>query len=363
MGEVTTIPKKYVVTGTERPQNPFEGQIFVDSNTGATEQYINGSWTSITADLDPVRNMMLDQAVDIAELNYAQGLNADSSDNIFVDPFVDMSKIASSSNVNITTGQNGNINLKEISYEGFEDSSNGFPGRSNTISYEGNYSAYAEGQNSTTNFDWNSNPPAIEIHFYYETLPYYNAGFRIIDTNNDFKGVFEIDDTGNISIPNSGTSLATKTWHKIELNFDWPNDTVEIIVNGNSEGTIGISAIEELQNLNMFIRDNGGGMKTYWDAIESKSYSSGTVTSTTIDKGFTPSSLQIDADIVTDSDTTVELEAYDGNGNKTTWTESELGDKKSVAFTDPSFQVDVLPSTSDSSKTPTVNDYGLNVIK
>jgi len=335
---------RMVLSATSGLFDQFKDVTNLDGSAGSSGQFLKTDGSNLTfekPDLTDLQEQLLDQAVDIAELNYAQGLNADNRENVFVDPFVDTSKISSSSGTNVITGTNGRVELD-------------FEQKGTALS-----TTYSPYQYSQDNF----HGMVINPNLYLDAIE------LTIDSN--------VESFSQLSIYGADVD---KT---VDISSKSPGDAVKVFVNLSSgtDYAVTIDATYRAQSSSPYSDSStgldvlGGTRSRTNTSPENYAYSvhtfkgfsghvsNGTLTSIVIDKGYTPSSLQIDADIVTDADTTVEIEAYDGNGNSITWTESELDDEKTVSFSDSSFKIDVRPSTSDSSKSPTVNDYGLKVNK
>lgn len=47
-----TIQRKFIVTQDEKPKGAFEGQIWVNTETGVTSQYIDGEWEELGLEID-----------------------------------------------------------------------------------------------------------------------------------------------------------------------------------------------------------------------------------------------------------------------------------------------------------------------
>lgn len=356
---------------------PPDGEWIIVDNNGemtAGKQLINLSETQ------------LELINDIAQNRFAQGLNASSFDQIFYDIFVDESKIAQASNINISTGQNGAITLTEPKIDGFEDGdytndpewTESFDQDTltvqNNVVYEGNYALKLKDSQIELVEDLSPQGNTITAQVYLnskvgdlEFFNWNNGGLDEVIVKSNGSGGLDLKT--NNSSENAVSDYPTSEWIKIILEFD-NSGNVSLTLEDSSGNQLGDTNFIPWSNISNFDRlrlRNNTLNEIFYDNIQygkRRTYpSNGTVTSTTIDKGFTPSSLQIDADIETGPDTTVSVKAYDGNGNTVQFSESELGTEKTVSFSDSTFQTDVELSTQNGSKTPIVNDYGLKVVE
>lgn len=344
---------------------------------------------------NPLRNSLLDFAVDIAELNYAESLDADSRDQIFVDPFVDSTRISSTNGVVVTTGQKGYATISDNLITDIEDvesgstrldweSNSGLSINSNSEMY-GEYSL--EGQGGSVDADRTfeeglKSGDSFKISVKLQELPDYQH-FQIALRDSAGESLFTLRGNSNYDLESSysGNIIVSDAFslnETIDFEFvpDLENETYDVYIDGTLEASdvpiqnsswtpekldwlsIGSASGSQSFYIDEFTTNGKfGGGTTNSDTIQ------GTLTSISINKGFTPSAIQLDADIETDNDTSVSARLYDGNGNEVNISESEFGEQIDVPFSDSSFNAELELTTSNTSKKPNVNDYGIDIIK
>lgn len=299
-----------------------------------------------------LRDSLLDYAVDIAELNYAQNLNADSRDNIFVDAFVDNSKISSTTNLAVDLGQNGFIELDTTSTGSSNQFSYSDSANSSDIDLRTDVTAKTSGIVDYVKVaHWQDSTNDITVQIIGED------GEVIAEVTNESVNDYSLT---TVSFSKSDYSRLIKPNETFTVNYQIAGQDKGLFYHTTQKSTD--KALFSISNQRLGYGDTSSTIQGF-SFSEYEYYSTGSATSTVIDKGYTPSSVQVDADSVTGADTSVALRVYDGNGNSTTISESQFGDEISVSFSDSSFNADMELNTSDASKTPKLNDYGLNIIK
>ena len=257
------------------------------------------------------QKLMLQILNDIAENRAANNLNPQTYENLFFDAFVDSSKIASSSNVNITTGQNGNIKL------------------------------------DTGVIDNNNNQYNITSEDSWEVAHTYNTS-RIINRV-------------NATAYNSESGFAVY----VRVKFIY-SDGSDYLSSQNTIGDAGLKTVsisnpnpsKTVETVNVEFRDSGGNL----DYLESSELigllSSGSVTYTVKSLDTPPDTIQVYSDYQ-DNGQTLEYVISDGNGNSKTVSMSEIGDSIDVSFTGTNMTVD-LNFYGDGTETPILDEYGVD---
>lgn len=286
--------------------------------------------------------LMLQILNDIAENKYANSLNADSFDELFVDPFVDQSLIASSNNINITTGKNGEIKLKT-----------GI-GSTSSVTQDDTVS-FVTDTNAGMKFKANNDLDGIKATTGPNTENYNNV--QIIDSNsNVLAEKTGLNGTTNQTFEFTGLNLQSgNTYYVIADNEgnDWSYDEY---LSGTSENSATSTDID--------ITGNNGSRGGSTDVFVFGSITaikghvqSGTITSTTKNLGYTPSAFIVQEDSTITSGEDVQFTFSDNSGNSKTISQSQIGEEVSVNFGDGDI-TSTVELSGDGSSTPTVEEYG-----
>ncbi|MFB6144677.1 MAG: hypothetical protein ABEJ98_05190 [Candidatus Nanohaloarchaea archaeon] len=108
------LPDVTSLSGFPLPASDVPAVTGLDPGTMASGEFLRFDGSSLvggTVDLSGLRQRDLELLADIAENRYANSLAQENYDSVLFDVFVDSSKIASSSSLNVKTGQNGNMDL------------------------------------------------------------------------------------------------------------------------------------------------------------------------------------------------------------------------------------------------------------
>lgn len=282
---------------------------------------------------------------DIAELRAAQSMNVDDYNRLFVDAFVDNSRIASSNKVNITTGTNGRINLAKV-----------LSGNTST-------SSTSSLVNATTG-SASSHPTS------YDTLivPNDSVGKIVVTGSSGNTGIqdAQIYDTNGAPTDSSqwtSVSSVVSTSGNGDVTFDNLNleagktYAISYTLNGDIEiwGSATTSTYGEI--------DASTDYAYIVDSVEFhelQQATSGSITSTSKTVDTAPDTIQVYQDANLNGQD-IQYTVKDGNGNSETITQSEVGQSIDVSskFTGTSMTTEVNLS-GDGSTTPVLNEYGVD---
>lgn len=321
--ESNFIPRKEVVTSDSKPTNTFEGLWWFDTTNNSIKYYNGTEFITPGNDLTNIYEFMNDAAATQERHDLELSINSWNYDDGFIDIFWDKSKISSSSNVNITTGSNGNVKLPTKASSDLN--SNGYT----------NSNSYDRGVTINPN-------EAIS-----------NIEYTVATGCSGLSRALVVDNSGNILGSKTGVS-AGDTVTFTGLNLSSGSDYHLVVDDqGNSWTYAGASqsfpvtnsAFDITQSVYDAKRTGNFGTSTSnayaITGVTRPGSTSGSVTHTRKDLGFTPSKLVANPEY--DSSSTgesVEMVVSDNSGNSVTLTESDFETEFSVNFSDGNIQIE-----------------------
>ena len=288
--------------------------------------------------------LMLAVLNDIAENRAYNNLSAQTYENMFFDAFIDSSKIASSTGINITTGQNGKIEL------GYKIGSTVSRPSDNTVRDSLNAHGVAINPNSDLN--------GVEVVISNKMTGASEIG--IADTNGDILAKVRDDFTSGDTVRleqslTSGTAYLMYAYddnntmsHGEYDNYSYPYTSNDLDIVGGSESVLA-----------------NGDYASYVPVYNFKDISAltdykstGTLTSTVKSLDTPPDTIQVYSDYEANGQT-IEYVISDGNGNSKTVSMNEIGDSIPVSFTGTNMTVE-RQLTSDGTDTAVIEEDGVD---
>jgi len=345
---------RMVLSATAGLFDQFEDVTNLDGSAGGSGQFLqtdgnNTTFSDIsTADIVDlpalVENLTLNEyrswqnqiARNIAELDFAQGLAELGYPDGFFDGFFDQSKIASSSNIDLTTGQNGNLTLSLNS--------------GSTTSSGENTSSYATNPPLSLELTASSKGFLETFRAYFSSTDSRQWTISIISQDSETLASKTVTSDGNI--PNISFSLSDYI-RPIEA-----GETVTVKLEGNeSHRTSGTNS----KDFGVFSTSGELGYNNI-NFTELSFASSGSVTSTDNNLGYQGQKLTLTAVYDLPTNTDLNFDLLDGSDNViTTVSESEIGNTISISTSDTVYAVRANLSTSDGVNTPTLEKYEVGI--
>lgn len=307
-------------------------------------------------EIDQIRQFINDSAGFMERLDLEQSLNAFNYDDGFIDIFFNKNKITSSSQVSITTGSNGSVKISRGGISGFENGTDPFNfGGTIDSNSEINGTNSMKFQSSGTQNEFTGDlPQPISTQQTVKALvkidnkpgsPSFDEIYvRILDSSGNEITRVGFDFDGDINIANED---ALGTWNAGEI------FTVEFDLNpSNNSATARVVGVGESTESHTFSQmkswkfrndasDSGATVNLFVDDLSTgQLFSTGTVTHTRKDLGFTPSSLVASPEFdASASNESVNMIVSDNSGNSVTLKQSDFDNEQSVDFEDGNLQI------------------------
>jgi hypothetical protein len=339
---VQSIPKQYVVASTQQPTGAFDGQIWYDTGTGQTKQFKEGAWETITANTDPIKENVLKVIARQVDLAYQIDATAANFDDVITEAFTDLNGVESTSgDMNLKAGSDGQANI-------LESSETTDPSSPDTTKSETNLTGLQVDPNKDLQrVEVTLNPSVSNVS---RVAVVEKSSRNIIgETTGSFQGgdtvsiAAEMDSNSTylVAADNQGSSY-TRHYHTDSLSLP-VSSTNHDITNGTFDAIT-------------------GNEQAYWLTLESvKTYaagSSGSITLTRRSLGFTPVNALPTQNGEIPNNTDLTMTISDNSGNSVIWDDSELGDEKSVPFSDGDIEIKI-DQTNNGGGSPTTQDIGV----